>query len=771
MMMQDDTPKRPPMSQDESAAHEAKEGKRGDKLAMTLEEFTEIHREIEDQPPWRKNADKEMDYADGNQLDSELIQKQRSLGIPPAIEDLIGPAMLSIQGYEATTRTDWRVTAAGGTGGQDVADAINSRLNEAERESKADRACSDAFRPQAAIGLGWVEVSRDSDPFKFPYRCTAVNRNEISWDMQATSPDLEDARWLRRHKWIRPERIALMFPKHKDLIDGLGVHGSALWTESAMGLLDGGTSTGLRNAWTDGRGWSVEESRWYNAQNKELCLSEVWYRRWVSVPVLKSPDGRVVEFDDDNQAHLLALMTGASKMSRAVVSRVRRAYWLGPHCLDDSPSPYPHAKFPYVPFWGFKEDRTGVPYGYVRGMIYQQDAINSGTGKLRWGMSAVSLVYTEGSTDMTDAQLGTAIGRVDSRIKLNSQGMAKPGARFDVSRDYQLTSQHFQMLQDNRAAIERVSSVTSGFQGKQGTATSGLQEQTQVEQSNQSLARLMSNFRDARSAVGDLLTSMIVEDMGKEEQTIIIEGDAVREDRSIVINRTELDEHGMPYLSNDLQRTRLKVALEDVPSTSSFRGQQLNALSEAIKSLPEQYKVAVMPFLMSLLDVPFKADLVKAIRDVEQQQTPEQIQEQIKQAVQDALVKAGHDLKARDLDIKERKTDAEISAIVAQAVQTGVQSAFSAFQAANQVVMQPAVAPVADAIMQGAGYKRPNPLGDDPNFPIAAMPAGTMPPAAPMPGVNQNTSPQFPPVPSQGASPMTGIETASPSDNFQGAPA
>lgn len=772
MMMQNDEPKprfnaqHPAASedQDEGIDHEAGEDAQteateatddedSDELAMTLEEFTEIHREIEDQPPWRKNADKEMDYADGNQLDSELIHKQRSLGIPPAIEDLIGPAMLSIQGYEATTRTDWRVTAAGGTGGQDVADAINSRLNEAERESKADRACSDAFRPQAAIGLGWVEVSRDSDPFKFPYRCTAVNRNEISWDMQATSPDLEDARWLRRHKWIRPERIALMFPKHKDLIDGLGVHGSALWTESAMGLLDGGTSTGLRNAWTDGRGWSVEESRWYNAQNKELCLSEVWYRRWVSVPVLKSPDGRVVEFDDDNQAHLLALMTGASKMTRAVVSRVRRAYWLGPHLLDDSQSPYPHGKFPYVPFWGFKEDRTGVPYGYVRGMIYQQDAINSGTGKLRWGMSAVSLVYTEGSTDMTDAQLATAIGRVDSRIKLNSQGMAKPGARFDVSRDYQLTSQHFQMLQDNRAAIERVSSVTSGFQGKQGTARSGLQEQTQVEQSNQSLARLMSNFRDARSAVGDLLVSMIVEDMGKEEQTIIIEGDAVREDRSIVINRTELDEHGMPYLSNDLQRTRLKVALEDVPSTSSYRGQQLNALSEAVKSLPDQYKVAVMPFLVSLLDVPFKRDVIQAIKAVDQQQTPEQIKEQIDAAVKDALAKSGNDLKARELELKynPERMRVEIDKLVSEVVKNNVGSSFASMQAGEKIALVPAIAPIADSVMQTSGWRQPSPGGQDPQF---MQPQGVQVPQeslAPAPG---DTSPMTPMNPD---SALTGV--------------
>lgn len=130
-----------------------------DPQALTLTEYTQIVEEIEQQPQWRRIADKEMDYADGNQLDSELLRMQKELGIPPAVEDLIGPALLSIQGYEAKTRTDWRVTPNGGTGGKDVADALNYKLNEAERQSKADAACSDAFRPQIAVGLGWVEVA------------------------------------------------------------------------------------------------------------------------------------------------------------------------------------------------------------------------------------------------------------------------------------------------------------------------------------------------------------------------------------------------------------------------------------------------------------------------------------------------------------------------------------------------------------------------------------------------------------------------------------
>lgn len=746
--------KQRPQSKDKSAGQ-----------AMTLEEYTQIHREIEEQPPWRANADKEMDYADGNQLGSELLMKQQELGIPPAIEDLVGPAMLSIQGYEATIRTDWRVTADGGTGGQDVADALNYKLNQAERQSGADRACSDAFRPQAAVGLGWVEVSRNSDPFKYAYRCGAVHRNEITWDFQAKDPMLEDARWLRRYKWMRPERIAAVFPGQKELILGLGKDGASWWGMVGQQMLDGGTSTGLRNAWNDARGWSVEEQQWYDPTRKELGLSELWYRRWESTPVLTSPDGRVVEFDEDNPAHFYAVTTGVGKLTSAIVARVRRAYWLGPHCLADEPSPYTHSHFPYVPFWGFREDRTGVPYGYVRGMVYQQDSLNSGNSKLRWGMSVARVERTKGAVDMTDAQLRRQVARPDADIVLNADHMARPGSRFEVKRDYTLTNQHFQMLQDNRAAIERVSSVTAGFMGKQGSATSGLQEQTQVEQSNQSLGRLMDNFRAGRSQVGEILIALIVEDMGEAEQTIIIEGDAVREERTVVINKSEMDESGYPYRSNDLQRTRLKVALEDVPSTASYRGQQLNALSELAKSLPPQYQVAVTPYLVSLTDAPFKRDIVEALRAVDQKQTPEQIKEQIDAAVQDALVKAGNELKVRELDIKERKTDAEINAIVAKAVQTGVQAAFSAMQAGQVVATMPQVAPVADAIMQGAGYKRPNPMGDDPNFPQPqAMPVPAQ--TQGMPAVHQNTSPEFPPVPQQASTGMDGIETATMADNI-----
>ncbi|MCO8056087.1 portal protein [Acinetobacter towneri] len=744
---------------------------------LSLDELTEIMHEIEEQPHWRATADKEMDYADGNQLDSDLLKRMQAIGIPPAVEDMIGPALLSVEGFELQTRTDWRVKANGETGSDDVADALNYKLNQAERLSKADKACSMAFRPQIGCGLGWVEVKREQDPFKYPYRCVAVHRNEIHWDMKSTENDLSDARWLRRTRWIHPKRLVSAFPQHEELITTIGRFGGSWWLEADV--IDGGSSTGLHNAWLDARSYTINEQYWYNPTSQELNLAEVWYRRWKRVPVLKFTDGRVVEYDSSNMAHDIAIFQGVARVEQANISTVRRSYWLGPHCLYDGPSPYSHHYFPYVPFWGFREDNTNIPYGFVRRMKFPQDSINSGISKLRWGMSVTRVERTKGAVDMTDEQLRRQVARPDADIILNQTHMAKPGSKFEVKRDFELSQQHFTLINDGRAAIERVSNITSGFQGKKGNATSGRQEQLQIEQSNQTLMKMMDNFREARTLMGEILLSMIVEDLGTQQHVIVIEGDAVREDRTVVINKPETDEHGYPYVSNDVQRTRLKVVLDDVPSSTTFREQQLNALSEITKSLPAEIQTAVLPYVMALTDIPFKKDIIESIRQATQAQTPEQIEQQIQEAVKQALAQAGNDIKLRELELKERKASSEIKEIDARSVQIGVQAAYSAMQAGAQVAQMPQIAPIADVVMQGAGYQRPNPIGDDPNFPTAEQTAarnirspyiegeGAQAGSEQLPMVQQNTSPMNPPVPQQGGTGMQGIETERTEDNFR----
>lgn len=735
---------------------------------LSVTEWEEICREALNQQPWRAQSDKEADYANGNQLDSDLLRRQRAAGIPPAKENIIGPAIAAVCGYEKKTRTDWRVTPDGDPEGQDVADALNYKLNQAERHSKADRALSEAFRPAVTVGLGWVEVSRPSDPFEYPYRCRYVSRNEIWWDMKAREPDLKDARWLFRRRWVDKDQAAMLFPEHAELI----LRMQAGWASDLFNMeLEGGQSTGLYAAADTERGWTLQEDSWYNTENRQVCISEVWYRRWVSVMVLKLRNGRVVELDESNAAHIAAVQSGVAQLQRAVVARMRRSYWIGPHRLADGPTPYPFKGFPYVPVWCYREDTTGVPFGLVRDMLFPQDSLNSTIAKLRWGMGAVRTERTKGAVDMTDDQFRRAIARPDADIVLNAQHMSLPGARFEVHRDFQLNAQQFQLMQDSRAAIERVTPITPSLRGQQGTARSGLQEQTQLEQSTTTLADPMDSFKEARALVGEMLMALIIEDTGREETTVVIEGDTINPPRTVVLNKPERDPvTGMLYLSNDIQRTRLKVALEDVPSSPGFRAQQLNALSEAVKALPAHAQQVMLPFLVDLMDTPRKKQVVETLRNAEQQADPEAIREQVKQELM-------HDLKLRELEIKERESDAKIKKLLQEAVQTGVQAAFSAMQAGAQVAQMPMIAPVADAIMQSAGYQKPNPGGDDPNFPTAQTQAAVQmkdpylqgqgrPGEDGLPEVRENTSPAFSPVPQQPGTGMQGIETPEVEDNI-----
>lgn len=730
--------------------------------AITLAEYADIIDQAIDQPPWRAQADIEADYVDGNQLDSRLLQRLKAIGIPPAKENIIGPAIAAVCGHEAKTRTDWRVTPDGDPGGQDVADALNFRINQAERHSKADAAMSDAFRAQASVGLGWVEVARASDPFSFPHRCRYVGRNEIFWDMRSREKDLSDAGWLLRERFVKKQQVAAAFTEHRELIaqadaaSGMGGYGGY--------VVEGGVSTGLQAGIDTNRAWTTREQAWYRKESDEVCLVELWYRRWVSTVVLKMRGGRVVEFDMENPNHQAAVAGGHGILERATVARVRRSYWMGPHCLHDGPSPYPHPHFPYVPFWGYREDMTGIPFGLVRDMIFPQDNLNSTIAKLRWGMAATRTERTKGAVAMSDDQFRRQIARPDADIILDADHFrTNPGARFEVKRDFQLNNQQFQLMADSRAALERVSGVTAAMQGRQGTARSGLQEQTQLEQSQASIADLMDNFKEARTQVGELLMALIIEDMGSDEQTIVIDGDTLNPPRTVVLNRPEVDpDTGLPYLSNDVQRTRMLVALEDVPTSSSFRAQQLNALSEAVKSLPPEMQQVVMPFMIDLMDLPRKKQVVEAIRMAQAggQADPEKIREETKRELM-------HDIKERELDIREREAAAREKLMQAQTVQTGVQASYSAMQAGVQVAQMPQIAPIADEVMKGAGYQRPNPGGVDPNFPAPAAPLPTAPQdGAGIADVQANTSPAFPPVPQQAGQGMDGIETPDTADNL-----
>ena len=725
------------------------------KKGCSVEKFTSILEEIENQPAWRSRADREADYYDGNQLDAEILQKQEEKGIPPSIENLIGRTVDDILGMEAKNRTDWKVIPESEVGSDDVAAALNQKLNKTERESGADRSCSDAHSSQVRVGLGWVEVSRETDPFKFPYRCQFVHRNEIWWDTKSKEPDLSDAMWLMRRRWVNVDIAALKFPGKKELIKkaGTGWHSIDIATLAT----EGGEDTGLAASLEIERGWSVEEQEWRDLDSNRVCLYEVLTRYYKNALVLKMPDGRVVEFDKKNLLHRQAVAVGYP-LVKATISEVWKTFFLGPHKLHEEKSQYKHGRFNYIPFWGQKEDRTGVPYGIIRDLMYMQDEVNARISKMQWGLSAIRTERTENAVEMSDEVFRQTIGRPDADIILNKKEM-KNGGIFKVERDFELNKQQYARLMDLRDSIRRVSGVSEAFQGQGGNDTfSGLS--AQIEQTVQSLAKINDNFQFSRRLVGDLMLSMIIED-SQEQEEIVVSGGLVKDDRVVVLNASAVDEGtGVEYKDNDVQRTKLKVTLSDVPSTPSFRQQQLSSMSEAFKSAPSQFQAVMMPHLTALMDIPNTEEIVEAIRKIAQAPTEDDIERRIKDEVAKALAESSHDLKARELDIKASLTAAQIKKMLAETVNQAIESIYSATQAGREIATTPQIAPVADQILGSADFQDSDtpPIIAEPAAPVSMVDGGNGEPV-------KNTSPMFPPRVQDPDIPVVGPEETIQPDN------
>jgi len=116
---------------------------------LDIDEFQKYMLEIRNQPLWRYNADIEADYYDGNQLDTSTLADMEEKGIAPLITNLIAPTVDAVLGMEAKGRTDWKVSDdSDDDDAEDLADALNMKLHEAERIAKVDRAVSDAYAGQ-----------------------------------------------------------------------------------------------------------------------------------------------------------------------------------------------------------------------------------------------------------------------------------------------------------------------------------------------------------------------------------------------------------------------------------------------------------------------------------------------------------------------------------------------------------------------------------------------------------------------------------------------
>jgi len=580
-----------------------------EKGAMTQQNLVALIDDIRWQPDWRSESDMDCAYYDGFQISPEQRARAEATGQPIAVVNLMARAINTLLGQEAKTRSGWKITADTDAF-RDVADALQPKLAEAQRETYADMAISNGYASEVKAGLGWVEVSRKADLFaECPYRVADVHRNEIWWDWRARELDLSDARWLVRQRWIDCDEAEVMFPDFKHVFSAYAGGGWGSWLLSNE--LD--RVRPLAEAYEDFRRFQIQPDEWLDTGRKRIRFYEVWYRVKVGCVAMVAPGRKAVEFDKQSPLHQEAVRRGLVRLVNTHKTQMRCAIYAGPHRLSDRA--VRQKRFPYIPFWGYRDDADRTPYGMARGMRYPQDEYNARRSKLMWLLQSVQVLADEDAlaTKFNDFRdLADEIHRPDALLILNAQRKNKDAIQ--IRRDIALPREQAEVMQDAKALVQEQPAVFGQMLGNAENVRSGIAINSLVEQGATAQGELNDNYRYGRRMVGEALLDLIVEDHQLPNMEVEVGLGASK--RAVILNEVDI-ESGV-IVRNKVADAPVKVGLEDIPNTPSYRLQQQQQIAAVLQvgGADPAVRAVLIPSFIESTDLPNREHDARVLRQM-----------------------------------------------------------------------------------------------------------------------------------------------------------
>ncbi len=579
---------------------------RGSRDQLSQLQIENILGDLVNEPDWRRRCEDEHNFYDGNQLEVETMKRMREAGIPPLIINMVKPTVNAVLAIEVSSRTDPMVVSETDDSFQGAA-ALNQMIKEATRLTEFNKATGDAFKDQIVGGVGWVGVSRNSDPFQYQYVVEHIPWREMWWDWRARKPDMSDARFMVRRRWFDQDEVAIFFPHAQEWINYVIND----WQSNTF--MEGweydrfGSDLGRR--FYDDQHTTLEEHEWRDSARGRVALYEVLYKVFKQVVAIRLSNGYTMEYQPYSELHQIAVASGKVKVMQGVTHMMRQAFYAGPHMLSDVERPELRS-FPYIPFFAYRQDSDLTPYGVIRDMMSPQEEINARRSRLHFDLANNKLVVDEDAlTDPKRTRLEW--NRPDAFITLNPNRRNLGAEAFRPITNTETSAIQFQLLQEAKGNMREATGVFAELQGlSAGPNQSGAAIRELAEQSQQSMSTNMQNYRYSRRECAERLLNLVEADIGDQEMQVEVEGDMRHARRSIFLNQTQSD--GM--VNNRVTMLRKHVALSESPSSPTYRSQHFTMLAEITKSLPPEMQGLFADAIVSASELPEKEALAERIR-------------------------------------------------------------------------------------------------------------------------------------------------------------
>lgn len=596
---------------------------------LSVEQLNEWRQDQLNWLNWRYDAYLSEEYVDGNQFSEEDRNEMAANGIPIITINRIQHQINSVVGLQESNITDLKLSAEDPQM-IDPAAALNMKLHEAERGSRLRVNTLRAQKSAARVGIGWVEVGRNRNPFKSKYRTDAPNWREMWWDFRAPYGDPEEMTHIRRVKYFSVDRLITAFPQHEEAIR------RSAWTMDQYRLY---IEPDMQYRQYDKRNTRDVPLTWNQTvpsqQRTMRLLEECWYQVDLEGPVVHLPGDIVIAYEDccHNPMVQTAIDNGVAEIEYAPYTRWRLSYWINDFRLYDGWSPYPGGGQPYEPIWFAREAATGVPYGMVRVLRSIQDGINTLEGKMMFSINAKQVMFEEGAIDVTTWQ--QQIGRKNGMLPVK-QGF---WGKVKVEDHQQLQSMHVELYRDLIQQIETVGG-TAGLNPASMTSKprSGVLAQQMMMQSLAALGDFAGNCRESKICSGRRLLNLVKQDISKTKGNgvpVNVRHRTGRRARVILHQKVGVYE-GRDVINNDVTLISMQLDLDETPHTPTYRAAQLESLTTALQSLPTndpstlKVRLLLTAKMLECSDIPGALEDAKIIREsmgMAQPETPEEQQQ------------------------------------------------------------------------------------------------------------------------------------------------
>jgi len=615
------------------------------------------------QPQWRGEAAVDMAWRDNRQWTKEQVEYIESLGLNPLYVNLIAPAMDAVTGYEAKHRVDWMITGAAEEH-EEMAEAINHRLNDEMRLADANSSCSEAYGSQAGVGIGWVHITGNPDPLA-PGKLLVedIHRDEMWWDMRARSNDLRrDCRWVARRKFFDKDAAKVFLgPKHHDLIEYTFSDWRSIDISEEGPYVDWFAAM---NEYTDPIELILDNS----SGRPMVAVYEVYYKVVEPRDLIATGDGGMMEFRKDNPIHIEALASGYGILHAKVPIHVCRVAWfVGPHQIWDGPSPEPHNYFPYVPFFGIREDGNNCPVGLIRRMRGPQEEYNRAAVEIQRILRSRRIEKDHDALHgMSDAQAIFEINRTDGVIN------KKHGRSFEVVREWEKIAVLEGICTRAREEINAASGIYQTFQGQTESSQSGVAVESIAELGAQSLGKINANYQLSRKCVGDIAFAHVVTDIGQRKIMVNIPQEIGQQRKQVVLNDGP---------NNRVSLLRAQVAIQDIHTSAGYKQHTHMRLTNIMQNIPDEFKGALLPFWLESSEMPKKDQAIKMINKMLGYESDESLREQKEAAQAQAaeeqrlMEKQKLDAEIEDTRASARQKDAQANNATADALKKRIETA------------------------------------------------------------------------------------------------